>query len=555
MKRATLEWLGWFAFAAALLAPAWGRGDLVGHPDVDVWNHAWGLWWWAETLGRGELPWHTALLSHPGGGTLWFADPLGALAALPVTLLAGPAVAWNLLLVTRVAWAGFHARRFAGLLGVPGPHTVVAGVAFATSPYLLAELHNGISEVCATGWVPLVLAEWLRAAREGGARAWSRAGLVLGMTAWATPYYALALVILLLPATLFRLRGAVPAWRAALPGLLVAGLLGGGAVATWRAALSAPDAVIQRDETSESSLMRHNAVDLREPFLPGAFRSVDYAAEYGGEQFRHSVALGLVVLGLAAVAVVRRPRALLPWLALLLAAVVLGLGSRPFFAGRYVAGESVHLPFGWLVSRIPGLAITHPARLAVVAHAVAAALAADALRDRGRAAWALLPLLLVERLLFSATPWPVSGSPSTVPPIYTEIAASSDPRGVLDLPAQVRRTMATSAYFWYQTVHGRPLPWWPNVRTDDNGDRVAVRAFIPPRASAGMRPRFDALSPEALAHLCRHYGWVIVHPAFDRLTQAAGESTRVLAEAWGAPEEVDGLRVWRVPPPSGDVAE
>ncbi len=134
MRRAAGEWLAWFALAAVLAAPAWARGQLIGHPDVDVWNHAWGLWWWADSVANGELPWRTPLLAHPGGGVLWFADPLGALFSLPVTLLFGPAVAWNLLLITRIAWAGFHARRFAAVLGAPGPHTVVAGVAFAASP-------------------------------------------------------------------------------------------------------------------------------------------------------------------------------------------------------------------------------------------------------------------------------------------------------------------------------------------------------------------------------------------------------------------------------------
>jgi hypothetical protein len=548
MRGVAGEWLAWLGFAAVLTAPAWIGGDLIGHPDVDVWNHAWGLWWWASTLAGGELPWHTALLSHPGGGVLWFADPLGALTTLPVTLALGPVIAWNTLLIARVAWAGFHARRLAGILGAPGVHTWVAGVAFATSPYLLSELHNGISEVCATGWVPLVLAQWLLATRAGTVGGWLRAGAALGVAAVATPYYGLALGLVLAPATLVRLRASVPHWRAALPGLALAALLGGATVGVWRAALSAPNAVIQREESSESSLMRHNAVDLREPFLPGPFQSVDYSAEYGGEQFRHSLSLRLAVVLLVAVAVWRRPRQNLPWLALLLFALLLGLGSRPFLQGRYLAGEGVRLPFGWLVDAIPGLAISHPARLAIVAQAVAAALAADALRDRGRRALVVLPVLLAESLLWSAGPWPIASSPSAIPAVYSQIAASSDPRGVLDLPSQVRRTMSTSRYFWYQTVHQRPVPWWPNVRTDDNGDGGLVRAFMPPRAAAGVRPRLLPLSDETLDHLTAHYGWVVVHRDLDRLTQTAGEPARVLSLALGTPEEVEGCLVWRLPP-------
>ncbi|MSQ03131.1 MAG: hypothetical protein EXR71_14790 [Myxococcales bacterium] len=542
MRRAASEWLGWFVFAAMLTAPAWFRGDLLGHPDIDVWNHVWGLWWWADTLASGELPWRTALLSTPHGGVLWFADPLGALAAMPVTLLAGPTVAWNLLLITRIAWAGFHARRFAGLLGTPGPHTIVAGVAFATSPYLLCELYNGISEVCATGWVPLVLAQWLMAMRTRSSPAWVLAGLCLGGATWATPYYGAALLLGLAPATLVGLGRSASSWRIAVPGLLAAGLLTGGALWTWRSALVAKEAVIQRDEGSERAVARHNAVDIREPFVPGGFQSVDFEAEYGGEQFKHTVYLRWSLLLLAAVAVWRRPREVFPWVALALWGLVLGLGERLFVAGAYPLGErGPLLPFGLLTRLVPDLAITHPARLAVTAHAILASLAADGLRAHGRRGLVVLPLVVGETLGFSLAAWPLPGAPAAVPGVYERIAASDDPRAVLDLPAQVRQTMATSVYFWYQTVHQHPVPWWPNVRAEGNGDAPTVRLFLPART--GPR-RVPELSPVAVAGLRAHYGWVLVHPALDARAQLPGESTRVLTTAFGPPEEVDGVRLW-----------
>lgn len=512
-----------------------------------MWNHVWGLWWWADTLSRGELPWQTALLSHPHGGVLWFADPLGALAALPLTLTLGPAVAWNGLLVARIAWAGFHARRLAAALGEPGAHTVVAGLAFATSPYLLCELGNGISEVCATGWIPLVLTRWLLAARSGSLRDWLVAGLALGVTTWATPYYGVALALVLAPATLLRLGRAWAAWRPALVGVLVAGLVGGGAVATWRTAITTKGAVIQREEGSERALARHNAVDLREPFWPGEFRSVDLEAEYGGEQFRHTVYLRWSVLLCAVVAAVRRPRAVLPWLGLAAWSLVLGLGQRPFYAGRELFGPGGPLlPFGWLAAMVPGMAITHPARLAVAAHAILAAVAADALRGLDRRAIAVGLVMVGEGLGFSLAVWPIPAADAHIPVLYREIARSDDPRGVLDLPAQVRRTMATSVYFWYQTAHRRPVPWWPNVRAQ-NGDGRLVGAFGPTPGLGAGRSRSRSLGEEEVEALRDRYGWVVVHPAFEAGTPTAGESTRQLTAAFGPPAEADGLRVWRIP--------
>ncbi len=542
MRRAAREWFCWFAFAAVLTAPAWGRGELIGHPDVDVWNHVWGLWWWAETLSSGALPWRTALLSTPHGGVLWFADPLGALAALPVTLLFGPAAAWNLLLITRIAWAGFHARRFAGLLGTQGPHTIVAGVAFATSPYVLCELYNGISEVCATGWVPLVLAQWLIAVRTRSWRAWSLAGLCLGGATWATPYYGAALILGLLPATVLALGRSALSWRMAVPGIVLAGLLSGGAVLTWRAALVAKEAVIQREEGSEQAIARHNAVDIREPLMPGDFQSVNFEEEYGGEKFRHTLYLRWSLLLLLAAAVWRQPRATLPWLALAVWGLLLGLGDRLFLAGGYPLGErGPLLPFGLLTRLVPDIAITHPARLAVTAHAIVAALAAEGLRVYGRRGLVVLPLVIGETLGFSRAVWPLPGAPAAVPAVYERLAASDDPRAVLDLPAQVRQTMATSVYFWYQTVHRHPVPWWPNVRAEGNGDAPSVRLFLP--SPSGPR-RVPELSVTAMSGLRARYGWVIVHPELDARAQLPGESTRVLTAAFGPPELVDGVRLW-----------
>ncbi len=556
------EWGAWFLFAAALTAPAWARGQLLGHPDVDVWNHVWGLWWWAQSLAQGELPWRTPLLSHPHGGVVWFADPLGALAALPLTRALGPAWAWNLLLTARIAFAGFHARRFAAVLGAPGPHTLVAGVAFATSPYLLAELHNGISEVCATGWIPWVLARWWIAVRSGRGGDWTVAGAVLGAATWATPYYGAALVLALAPATVVVLRWRGP-WRAALGGIVLAGVLGAGAVATWRAGLVAKEAVIQREEDSERTLARHNAVDLREPFQPGAFRSVDFAAQYGGEQFKHTLFLRLSVLGLVLVAVARRRMALAGWLGLAGWSLLLGLGHRPYLAGGYPWGESGPvLPFGFLVGLVPDMAITHPARLGVVSHAVLSALAAEALRGADSSGPAVVPawrgglvaaffsvLVAAEGLFFSLATWPLPTAPTTVPAVYQRIAESADRRAVLDLPAQVRRTMATSVYFWYQTVHGHPVPWWPNVRAEGNGDGPTVRLFVPTLPGPGGRPRVPELDAAAVVRLQDRYGWVVVHPAFDRQTAGAGESTRVLTAAFGAPTEEDGVRWWALSQP------
>ncbi len=115
--------LAWLVSAWALALPGslHLRQRLLGDPRIDVWNHAWGFGWVADTLATGALPWHTDLVGAPGGGVLYFIDLAGAVCAAPVTLLAGPALGYNLTLLVRTALAGFAGQQLAGRLFGPGP--------------------------------------------------------------------------------------------------------------------------------------------------------------------------------------------------------------------------------------------------------------------------------------------------------------------------------------------------------------------------------------------------------------------------------------------------
>ena len=40
---------------------------LLGDPQIDVWNHAWGYWFVFQALSEGTLPFETSLIGAPGG--------------------------------------------------------------------------------------------------------------------------------------------------------------------------------------------------------------------------------------------------------------------------------------------------------------------------------------------------------------------------------------------------------------------------------------------------------------------------------------------------------
>lgn len=552
LRKHGLRLLLWLLFAMVLTWPVVLRPGslLLGDPRIDVWNHAWGYWYVAEALGRGALPWQTDLVGGPQGGVLYFIDTPGALAMLPVTWLLGPAVAYNLALVGRIALTGLAAQLLTEELDEPGPHTWLAGMAAGTMPFLLCELANGIGEVCATQWLGFTLWAAARALRLRTLRAWLLVGLLQGITSVVTFYYGLASAIGVATLVLVVLPWQRPRW-ADLGGMAAAALPAVALVVphwlAFRASLAAPDALIKREGQLELQLMAHNAVDPRVFVMPGDFQSVDLAAIYG-EPFVHSGYLRLSVLALVVVALVLRPR-VRRWLPVLMVGLVAALGSYLWWGGDWVrvGGSVLSLPFEWIRRLLPQVAITHPLRLGLAAQLVAVCLAAagaGALARRSHPV--LLPLLALlvvgEGLFGSAARWPLPTSPATVPPVY-----ATAPQGmVLDLPAEVGTTMETSAYFWYQTVHGRPIPYTTDVRLGSTRDPQTFAAFrAPPQPGqtfAREGPR--SLDARTVAHIREHYGMVVLHTDLAERAGLAGVYEGVLTPWLGEPQRHGELLVW-----------
>ena len=253
--------------AVVLTWPALLGQRLLGDPAVDVWNHAWGYWYVAEALGRGTLPLHTELVGGPAGGTLWFIDSAGAFVMTPVTWLLGPALAYNLVLIGRLALTGLATQGLARELGSPG---WLAGAAAMTSPLLLCELSNGISEVCAAQWLACSL--WAAATAKSW-RGWALVGLCMGLSGVVTFYYGLAAAALV---------AVLAVWKRDPRALLALGIQALLVLPIWllfKASLAAPDALIRRGMELDLALIEHNAVDPRVFLMPGDFQSVDLAKE------------------------------------------------------------------------------------------------------------------------------------------------------------------------------------------------------------------------------------------------------------------------------------
>jgi hypothetical protein len=99
----------------------------------------WALLWWPWAVVHGVNPFRTVLLWPPEGfSTLWMTSvPVPALLALPLTLLAGPLVAYNVWMVAAVVLAAAAAYLLCFELTAQVVPSMLGAAVFGLSPYML----------------------------------------------------------------------------------------------------------------------------------------------------------------------------------------------------------------------------------------------------------------------------------------------------------------------------------------------------------------------------------------------------------------------------------
>ncbi len=455
----------------------------LGHPGNDVWNHVWGYRWVASALLAGDVPVHTDLLGWPSGGALWFIDAFNVVLTLPVQLVAGPVAAYNASIWFNLWLCGVGAYVLALRVTGSTAGAWLAGVAYASTPQLLGQAYNGITETLAAGWLPLALAALREAVRDPRPRRGALAGVVVGITTIANWYYGLF-------AGMFfagMLGRAASTWwgrsrwpRAALlraAGTLVAGGLALALTAAvpfglFAASMSADDALVSRDERFVwMTLLLHNMTDGVALFHPGRFYSPDLKAVFR-EDLIVVVYVGyaLILPALAAL-VLARPRGVTrPWAVAAVAYLLFALGPFLYWGGDYVqiAGGWVPLPFLAFFKFFPMFSrISHAYRFVVGLTLALCVLAAWAVRAAGQRGWdprtlaaVLGALRVVETFYASSAVLPLPVTEVRVPAAL----ATLDGGAVLDLPVGVP-VLARSSYLAGQLVHHQPVPYGLNDPT------------------------------------------------------------------------------------------
>ncbi len=134
--------------------------------ELDGWRSHWNLWWVKKALvDLHTNPYHTDFLFYPGGSDLYLhtlAAAQGAL-SIPLQMATGNLfLSWNLLALTFFALSGLG--MFALAHRVTGNHAaaLVAGYAFAFSPYIMMKFQASHWEISTTWPIPFFLLFILR---------------------------------------------------------------------------------------------------------------------------------------------------------------------------------------------------------------------------------------------------------------------------------------------------------------------------------------------------------------------------------------------------------
>ncbi len=538
----------------------------LGHPGNDVWNHLWGFTYVADALQRGALPLYTDLLIWPTGGSLWFIDTFGALLTLPVNWVAGPVAAYNSSYLFNFALAGAGAYLLAYQVSGTRGGAVLAGLAFQTTPHLLGQAYNGISETMAVGWLPLALLAIRWAAAAPSPRRGAAAGLMVGMCALANWYYGLFAGMALGG---LMIRGAWRAWRTKATlspavwwtigcGILAGGLLVGPPFMAFRETMAATDAVVARDPAFVwSTLVLHNMTDAVTLIHPGKHYSPDLKEQFG-EDLIVVIYLGHALLwpALAVLLTRLRPQAK-SWAWLGLGFLVLTLGPFLFVSGDYVEvlGGWLPLPFLALHEAVPMFSrISHAYRFVIglsLALCIMLALTVRHVRLLGGPVWALVIALGIVRVAEanygSAAVFPLPTVEAKVPSVVLELTDGA----VLDLPMGVP-VLARSVYSLDQLVHMQPVPYGLN---DPVPKHIAANHFT--RFLVELEFSSVHTLPSTLPWLDLELGrqaaigdglkWIVLHE--DRYPQAIfGRVSRFLDLVATPVHHHQGRRVYRLDP-------
>jgi hypothetical protein len=454
--------LAGYGLAAILLFwPAWlspaertvgGRGD----PFFFMWF----LRWFPYAVAHGWNPLFTTHLDYPDGVNLMWntSIALPSLLLTPVTLIAGPIVAYNLLVTMGLAVSGWCAYLALRRYVRSGAAAFVGGAIYAFSPFMVSQSlgHPHLTMAWAPPLVLLILDEVLvrqRVSRWHGVLlgGLGAAQLVTGeeLLAMVTVAGVIGVVILAVlhrDAVRSRLRPALPVFGTALGTFL---LLAGLPLAVQFLGPQQVHGPLQPHNYYVADVLNFVVPTRMQLAAPGL--ATHLSDHFTGNVAEQTAYLGVPLLALLVVFVRRRwGQPVVAWAVITgVVIAILSLGTT-----MHVAGSDTGIPLPWaLLDRVPLVREILPARLSLVVYLLVgllvavfldAALARPGWRPRigGTAVTALALAALIPSL-----PYPTSSV--TTPTFFSRpLALRTLPEGGVVLVAPFAVVGSADAMYW-----------------------------------------------------------------------------------------------------------
>lgn len=547
------------------------QSTLVGHPGNDTWNHVWGYWWVSEELLSGRWPTEANGLAFPRGGTLYFIDTIQVLISLPISLVFGPAAAFNCIMLGELALAGVGAWLLAYKVTSDVWASFAALFLFEMSAHLMGQSYNGISETVCAGWFPMTLWALIRMMERPSVKRALLLGVLGAMCVLTSWYYGLFSILgsLLILGWYFWKRSWLYNMKVVIKHVLISAVVAGtvvlGPVLSFRSSLSAENAIVTRDpEFVERSLLNHNITDVQAFFQLSKTPIPDLRMLYG-EELMIIIYLGWVGLCLAGFGIwkERRKEEWKLWAIFGLIFFVFCLGPYLHVGGEYLLwnGKRIPLPFLVLYKAFPIFdRISHPFRFVVGVNLAIAMLASQGLRVVFRKkhfamkvlVLTSLPLLIwTELTQFSPATLPIPHAKAEVSQAYYDMRTDPVEGAVLDLPLSLPN-LERAIYVWNQSVHERPIPWGLNdpmptpLRRNLLTQTLLRIEATHARTLPALLPQLDlVVSSRVLSR--QGYRYIVVHESFYPSFKLR-QTHQVLQALFGEPKRYDdGVVVYKLP--------
>jgi len=521
-----------------------GRAIVGRNPSSDFQIMTWSLAWWPWAVGHGVDPLHTSLLWPPGGfSLLWLTSvPAPALLALPLTLSAGPLVAYNVLMLAAVVLAAGSAYLLCHELTGRAVPSALGGLVFGLSPYMLGHTlseHLDLTFVFPVPLLALLAVRYVRGKTSPPRFVAGSAALLLILLGSSLELFLDLTLVLACVGALALAFARSPLRRALMRVarllLLAYAVCLPVAAAVAAAALSTPHGQIHHVPSDYSVDLLNLVVPTPTLLTGGVHAARAVSGHFVGNIGERDGYLGLplIVVALLALRAEWRRGA---WVAGLVVAiaVLLSLGPAPTLDGRAL----FELPLS--SSRIPLLGDALPARLSLFAALGAACLCAFWVARPGRpvlrlavgalVAFSLVPNFSPPRVLPNA--WPRTA--------FFAWSTPRAPRGFVDFSAWRRIVRRGANVLVLPTGDFTAAGYWQVEAAMRFALAVPATPFVPPslassptvaRVADNVLPQLDGVSIGAARLrtflLAQHVNDVVV-------TRRAGRRWRELARTAAA---------------------